>query len=363
MINNIFSWFSKFKIHLLVWLVYMTYEALSLGIFFNDFRSPIIYLSHYAIVFLLFYLHADLVLPRAARNEKLAIWIAIVLVIVELALYVCTQYLVTLILVSVELTVSTGKKFDVNFVLRNVYRGILFTSFSTGYYFLRNYLKEKKRTSELEKERLEKIIHQQQIEKELMNAQNAFLKAQINPHFLFNTLDFVYHKVNAQSAIAGEAVIKLAEMMRFAIDSDEMGTLISLRNEIEQVENLLFLYQVRKTTDLNVHFTYSEEVKELRLIPLVILTLVENIFKHGDISNPDEIAYIDLELADGRLHIQTRNMIKKYKVEDSNHSGLNNIKKRLSYAYGKQVQFQYHTIGHHFKVDISIPVELLRQRI
>ncbi|WP_165501733.1 sensor histidine kinase [Pedobacter frigiditerrae] len=232
--------------------------------------------------------------------------------------------------------------------------------FSTGYYYLKTYLKERKRAENLEKERLEKIIQQQKIEQELVIAQNAFLKAQINPHFLFNTLDFIYHNVNKYSETAGDAVIKLAQMMRFAIDSNEMEQTIYLAYEIEQVENLLYLYQIRKNNDLNIHFAYTDEVKQFRLIPLVVLTLVENIFKHGDISNAEDIAFVNLEVKNDLLIIQAVNLINVNKIKGSNNSGLNNIQKRLNYAYGDKIIFQYQVISNHFKVDIKIPISFLK---
>lgn len=354
------KWYSIFKLHILIWFLYMLYEIVSFGIIFNNFKSPIIFLSHYLIVILLFYIHADVVIKWTTKNRKTAVWLTAIFVVAELALYIFAQHLVNVFLVLIGFSSSIVSDFNMAFILRNLYRGVLFMGFSTGYFILRNYLNERKKTAELEKEKLEKIIQQQRIEQELVIAQNAFLKAQINPHFLFNTLDFIYHKVNMHSAIAGEAVIKLAHMMRFAIDSDEIGNDIFLADEIEQVENLIYLYQIRKDEDLNIHFSYAEAVKELSLIPLVILTLVENIFKHGDISDSDEIAFINLEIKDGFLRIQTINLINSHKIKNSNHSGLNNIQKRLTYAYGEKVFFNYETENSHFKVIIEIPVYLLK---
>lgn len=341
----------------------MFYESLSIGLFFSDYKSPLIYISHYLVVFLLFYFHGDFVLPTARKNKQTAKYLLVFFVIAELVIYIALQYLVTIILAAIELTVLSGKEFNITFVLRNMYRGILFMGFSTGYYFLSTYLLERKKTEELEKERLEKIIQQQNIEQELIIAQNAFLKAQINPHFLFNTLNFVYHKVNDTSKTAGEAIIKLAEMMRFSIDSDQMGTTIRLIDELQQVENLLYLNQIRRNEDLNVHLEYAEEVKNLQLIPLLVLTLVENIFKHGDLSDPEEIAYISLNLNNGALQIRTRNVVNQSKVKNSTQSGLNNIKKRLHYHYGNEVHFNNRIVENYFEVEINIPVQLLKQPI
>lgn len=361
MVRKITNWYLRYKIHLLVWFVYMTYEALSVGVFFGDFKSPIVYLSHYAIVFVLFYVHSDFVLPNGLKNKRNPLLI-VSLILLEVSLYMLCQYIVSLTLVFAAIS-ETQVSLNSNFIIRNLYRGLLFLGFSTGYYFLKTYLAEHRKTEELEQERLKNIIEQQKIEQELVVAQNAFLKAQINPHFLFNTLDFVYHKVNVHSQVAGEVIEKLAEMMRFAIDSEHMGSTIHLLKEIEQVENLLYLYQVRKSGDLNIHFEYEREVKELYLVPLVVITLVENIFKHGDLSNADEIASISLRVEDDIFQIKTFNLINVFKADISHHSGLNNIKKRLIYAYGEKVSFDYRTIGNHFQVLIELPLQLLKQPV
>ena len=351
--------YTEYSIHILVWVLYMLYETLLTGVLFDNFGNPIIYLSHYAIVIIFFYIHANKSLPFALNNKMTAVLLVPIIIIMELFFYCLAQFVVTFLLAKIELTTSVGKSFDKPFILRNIYRGTLFFGFSTGYYFLRNYLTQRKKTEELEKERLQSIIEQQKITQELMLAENAFLKAQINPHFLFNTLDFIYHKVNRHSEVAGEAIVKLAEMMRFAIDTDEKDGSAMLAKEIEQVENLIYLYQIRKSQPLNVYFAYSPAVKQLRLIPLILLTLMENIFKHGDLSNADDIAVLNLDILNEQLLIETTNLIAIKQATHSNNSGLANIEKRLNYAYGDAVTFNYH-IGHrHFSLKITIPLKLV----
>ncbi|WP_162796358.1 sensor histidine kinase [Pedobacter namyangjuensis] len=248
-------------------------------------------------------------------------------------------------------------------IIRNLYRGIYFFGFSTGYYFLSTYLRERKRAQELEQDKLKAIIQHQQMQQELTNAQNAFLKAQINPHFLFNTLDFVYHNVNKHSPMAGEAVARLAEMMRFAIAAGEREQNIRLGDEIEQVENLIFLYQIRKNNGLAISFIYPEEALELKIIPLVLLTLVENVFKHGYLTS-DEKDRAEIILAiDGEvLRIETNNSIGRLQTLMSNKTGLKNVDERLGFAYGKNYAFSHEAKGNKFSVRLSIAISLLQYK-
>nr|WP_237488179.1 sensor histidine kinase [Hufsiella ginkgonis] len=219
------------------------------------------------------------------------------------------------------------------------------------------YNKEKRRAEELERIRLNNIINQQRTEHELSKAQNAFLKAQINPHFLFNTLDFVYHKVNTLSLAASDAIITLAEMMRYAIDSDKKGDFVVLSEEIEQVENLLHLYQLRKNNELAIRFEHTPEVGGLEIIPLVLLTLVENIFKHGDLNSPGHEALIEVYRDDNYLHLNTSNLIGHKHNPDIPHTGLDNIERRLGYTYGDLKRFSYGAgDDNYFTVSVSIPL-------
>lgn len=337
----------------------MTYEFILVGLIFEDgFGNPVVYLSHYAIFILFFYIHSDIILPLIARNFSHVVLIAPLLLIMECSLYVFCQYADTYILFLLGIQ---KKMFALNHLLiwRNVYRAILYMGFATGYYFLKTYLAERKRTEALERQRLHAIIKAQQMEQDLTHAQNAFLKAQISPHFLFNTLDFVYHNVNQHSEIAGETIIKLSEMMRFAMESNVANSQIRLIDEILQVKNLIALHQLRKDHQIPIEFSYDDKVLDLLLIPLILLTLVENMFKHGNLSQSSSPACIRLDLKGDFLYIYTANLINHEVNLKGNNSGLKNIKQRLDHAYGNHALCFYRkTENNHFEVKIEIPIKL-----
>ncbi len=354
-------WFKANKIHFLVWALYMFQESVLTSILSGNYSHPLIYLVHYAVIIVLFYFFGDYSLPWAVKSKTYKFWKILFIVFFQIIIYAYAHYWASLGLIFFKIDANQLHiSFDATFVMRNFYRCVVFMMFATGYYFLKTYIAERKKTEALEKQRLEDIIKQQQIAQELIIAQNAFLKAQINPHFLFNTLDFIYHKVNQHSATAGEAVIKLAQMMRFAIDSDQMQETIILSDEIEQVENLVYLYQIRKSSALNIDFIYTEEVKQIQLIPLILLTLMENIFKHADLSDHVDRATLQVTIVEKLLHISCFNLINSKKVVHSNKSGLDNIKKRLYYAYGEEAVFEQTSTPTHFKVEISIPLKPLK---
>lgn len=355
------KWLKKHRLHFVLWLLFILYESVVIGLITGVFGKPLTYVIHYTIILLLFYIHANYSLPLALKNARAAVWKLPLIIGIEIVAFILISNFMDKLLVDSH--VVKLKYFSLTYKnsLTYLYRGIYFMGFSTGYYFIRRYNKEKIKTNELERQRLNDIIYRQKTEQELTKAQNAFLKAQINPHFLFNTLDFIYHNIVSLSPTAADTVITLAEMMRYAIDSDKMGDFIPLGDEIDQVENLLYLNQIRKNHGLSFQIQYEEDVRQIHLIPLVLLTMVENIFKHGNLTEHGHNALVHIYLKDGALFIDTDNLIDNKKKAAGNHMGLSNIQHRLKYAYGDEITFNYHVDeNNHFKVQLGISLSQLK---
>lgn len=326
---------------------------------FGEFAKPLVYITHYIIIISIFYIHAGITMPWALHNKTTAIWKLPLVVLIEVAAYLLCSYSNDLLLGKWQILPASSVQFTSQYASRNGYRALYFMGFSTGYYFLTTYLQERKKTIELERQKFNEIIYRQKAEQELTRAQNAFLKAQINPHFLFNTLDFIYHHILSVSPVAADAVIVLADMMRFAIDADKMGEFITLGDELDQVENLLHLNRLRKNEELPFTLAYSSEVRDIRLIPLVLLTLTENIFKHGNLSIGRE-ASMKIHISDGSLIITTTN-VNNRSGQDGHGTGLINTEKRLKYAYGEAIDFNYELDNDgYFRVFIKVPVDALQ---
>lgn len=357
----IIKWIRKYRFHLLIWVAFIFYETVVIGLITGVFGHLSAYASHYLLILILFYLHANVCLPWAFRNSHSAIWKLALIVLLEISAFILISYLADEFLIFTHLLRVKHYKLTYQNSLQSLYRGIYFIGFSTGYFFIIRYNKERRKTNELERQRLNDIIYRQKSEQELTKAQNAFLKAQINPHFLFNTLDFIYHNIVALSPAAADAVITLSEMMRYAIDSDKMGEYILLGEEIDQVENLVYLNQIRKNNRLLFELKYEEEVRQLYLIPLVLLTMVENVFKHGNLTEKEHDAYVHIYIKNGTLFIETDNLINNQRWPGGNNKGLNNTERRLKYTYGEEIIFNCKTNDlNHFIVVLGIPLDLLK---
>lgn len=350
--------FKKYKIHILIWFFFIVYETLVVGLLYGIWANPLTYFLHYLVIVPLFYIHADLALVWALNNKKHSLIKLPIIVIIQLIVCVISHYAVDLLLIYANaVKVKLPYELNTSFILRNLYRGIFFMGFSTGYYFLRTYLKEKKHSTDLERDRLNDIIKQKSTEQELFKTQNAFLKAQINPHFLFNTLNFIHNKVSVSSPEAADAIIALSDMMRYAITSGENSGLIKLADEMEQTINLISLFKLRKSESLYLKLNFAENVKELQLIPLVLLTIAENMFKHGRLDEMVHQATLNVYLEKEMLILESYNLSQPKKSNRS-HTGLENIKNRLVYAYGNQVQFEYGIDSNqYFRLKICLPLQ------
>ena len=187
-----------------------------------------------------------------------------------------------------------------------------------------------------------KILEAQkmQLEKEKSEANLNFLKAQINPHFLHNTLNFLYAKSIPYSPELSEGILTLSDIMRYALsEGNARQGKAPLKDEIEHVRNVIKINQLRFSNKLNVNFEVSGALDGAMIIPFVLITLVENAFKHGDLQKQEYPIDIKLNITKNKLYFYCRDKKKTGPKEISTGIGLENIRKRLDLAYGDKYNF------------------------
>jgi two-component system sensor histidine kinase AlgZ len=178
---------------------------------------------------------------------------------------------------------------------------------------------------------------QKNVENERLTAELNFLKAQINPHFLFNTLNNLYYLAYTQSPKSTEVIAKLSQMMRYMI-YDSNYPKVPLSKEIEYMENYISLERLRLNEQIPITFSVEGgNPQDFLIAPLIFITFLENAFKHG-VSNNHPKAWVNIT-------IQLRNHECVYRVENSkipfskpeaeekSGIGLQNVKRRLALSY------------------------------
>ncbi|MBB1285175.1 histidine kinase [Flavisolibacter sp. BT320] len=213
-------------------------------------------------------------------------------------------------------------------IVGNLLVGVLYSLFIlvlAVIYYLRDVRQSHKK---LEEQKLK-------LEVEKMQADLKFLKSQINPHFLHNTLNSFYARSLPLSKELADGILTLSEMMRYALgEAFTADGKVLLRDEIEHLKNFIKMNQFRFRNNLHVELEVKGKANGAVILPFVLITLVENIFKHGDLSDSEFPIKIYIEINDCGLRYYSKNKKRPGPKELSTGIGLDNIQKRLQLAYG-----------------------------
>lgn len=190
------------------------------------------------------------------------------------------------------------------------------------------------------------------------DAELKALKAQVNPHFLFNSLNSISALTSVNPAKAREMCILLAEFLRMTLGLGEKTT-IPLSEELALLDRFLAIEKVRFATRLKVEEEIQEESKPLLVLPLLLQPLVENAVLHG-IANLPEGGTIRVasRSRDGRLHITIENTFDPESTPARPAGmGLANVRRRLEGRYGGEASMQVSADANQFRVQLSLPAE------
>lgn len=196
---------------------------------------------------------------------------------------------------------------------------------------------------------------QKELEKQKMDAELSAIKYQINPHFLFNSLSFIYSKTVPLSEEVSNAVLLLSDIMRYALGKEEDAEgKVALTKEITHMKNVIGINQMRFNNKLSIQ--YSEELHNpaARIAPLILITLVENAFKHGDLLDPANPLVVRTEASHQRIRFYIGNKKKKGPKELSTGIGLNNVRQRLQLTYPDRHSFTIHETEHFYTAELII---------
>jgi two-component system, LytTR family, sensor kinase len=188
-----------------------------------------------------------------------------------------------------------------------------------------------------------------------LKLQYNYLQAQINPHFLYNTLNFLYTEAQESNEKLADAIIALSRIMRYSIAEGNEKDTIALEQEVEVLDKYILLHQLRFDNQLNIQFTKEIEKTGIQIPPYILITLVENAFKHGQFSKEEETLYIHLHCTDTNMVFYTENTINPLpKHQSGSGVGLTNVAERLRLTYNGQQHLQYYMKENRFIVRLEI---------
>ncbi|HEX9511347.1 MAG TPA: histidine kinase [Puia sp.] len=187
-------------------------------------------------------------------------------------------------------------------------------------------------------------------------AELNLLKSQVQPHFLFNTLNNIYYEAFREAPRTALLIGRLSDIMRYFVDESPRES-VSLSTEIQFLENYIALEKIRILHGVNVVFTKECE-GESAIPPMLLMTFVENIFKHGiDRSGTDNKVTLSLLQKEGYLIFQTENSLQEMAHPSFKEGfGLKNLQKRLTLLYGTNFELTVARSEQFFHATLKIPL-------
>ena len=189
------------------------------------------------------------------------------------------------------------------------------------------------------------------LQEENIISQFETLKSQVNPHFLFNSLNVLSSLIFIDREKAAKFVRQLSKVYRYVLDHKDMDT-ITLQEELPFIDSYIFLLKTRFDRNLQVKIDIPEHMLKMSVAPMVIQLLIENAIKHNVISKQKPLRVsISASERDGYLTV-TNNLQLKSSTERSSRIGLSNIQKRYDFLTGKKIEVI--NDENHFKVNIPL---------
>jgi len=318
------SWFFKYKLHhVFFWIAYFVFWTnLSMRDYGSHAWKAILATSIYFIgqagigYFSIYYL-----VPRFFFKKKYAVFIISVFVSILLGALFITAGMFT-----VFHSLFTAGSYQISFSAYFLYS--LMAEFSTTLIFI-SYRIVKER---VQAQKMNSILEKEKTENEL-----KFLKAQTNPHFLFNAINSIYVLIEKDPDLAKATLARFSDMLRYQLYECNFAE-VPVEEEVEYLNNYIELEKLRKGSALSIEYNISPSVNNFLISPLLIIPFVENAFKHiSNFSEKNNFVDISLNYQDRSLKLIVRNSFDKGSSLQSKNPaggiGQDNTKRRLKLIY------------------------------
>jgi LytS/YehU family sensor histidine kinase len=193
---------------------------------------------------------------------------------------------------------------------------------------------------------------------ERVNAELEYLKAQINPHFVFNSINTIYFQIDKQNTAARESLSAFSEILRYQLYECN-GKEIVIEKEINYLKNYVELQRMRKDKNYRISFVENSDIKGFTIAPLLLIPFVENAFKHVSHNSGENEVRIHISRTEDNFHLSVFNT-KERKVNNQEHSpvgiGLRNVKRRLELLYENRHELVIDDRPDSFEVSLALVI-------
>lgn len=289
-----------------------------------------IYVSNYVLV------------PRFLFRKKYLVFILLFITMIAIS-SVAKMYIIGSLLNNPALLNITGN--IKNRLYDNVIPHFFLVTAGVAIKLMINYLRLQSKLTEVAKEKAE--------------AELNFLKSQINPHFLFNSLNAVYFLIDKNNTAAREALHKFSDMLRYQLYECN-GDKIPIEKELNFLKDYVDMQKLRLNNNTSVSFNYADNIKNFSIEPLLLMSFVENSFKHLSHYNngKQNLVTIDITRQNGQMQFSVYNTTDDIKNVGTVHDGigLNNVKKRLALLYSNEHELNITQKDGGFNVDLKLSI-------
>ena len=202
---------------------------------------------------------------------------------------------------------------------------------------------------------MEKEEDEERLQRQNVQAEMYYLKHQINPHFMMNTLNNIHALVDIDAEAAKRTVIQLSDMMRYVV-YDTGGNTIALKEDLKFIENYIELMRIRYTDDVAITYNYPSQLQgRVDVPPLIFIVFVENAFKHGVSYSSHSYINIDITYEEGVVVGRFENSVNEQSRKSTPGIGLENVRKRLDLIYDDRYTLEIEDDGERYCVTLKIP--------
>jgi two-component system LytT family sensor kinase len=356
--NEIYKMAYRVCIHSVIWVAFFVYENGAILIMAPEnlyLKSSALYFLLNAVLFYSNYYLLSVINMDRYKYLKRTLIFLVLCICYLLVNHMLMQYMHAIGMGS-YLYIPDTKKFIGTRIIRFMY---LITA-SYTYWLVENKIAAERNLFIIEKQRVIELERITLLEKEKLTSELNYLRLQINPHFIFNTLSFIYAEVLRYSEKAARGVILLSDIMgNVLIEPTERGE-IPLSQEITHISNIIEINQLRfnKKLFINYDAPVAGDVDDLKIIPFILVNFVENVFKYANLSDAGNPVDIKLSLSGNQLHFYIHNKKNARKpVSKSTGIGITNVQKRLSLVYPGDYDLNIENQDDFFTVNLNLTLK------
>ncbi|WP_428328640.1 sensor histidine kinase [Mucilaginibacter sp.] len=286
----------------------------------------------------LFYLNYLVFIPRFLDKKKYSIYA--IAIVSSLIIFGLGKY--GLAVVFKEYILMRTKGHIVGFLsyfLSTIFTSLIFLFLSTALKFTADWFLNERIQRDLENQRL--------------SAELAFLKSQINPHFLFNSLNSIYSLAYQRSETTPEAILKLSEIMRYMLYECNDNK-VDLAKELQYLHNYIDLQKIRFSNKAYIDYKVDGAIASQQIVPLLLIAFIENAFKHGVANDPLTPIRLLIDVDAENLHFYIQNKKHTNNRDPAGGIGLNNVKRRLDLLYPHKYNLDIRDEADTYTVELSL---------